>query len=39
MTSARDYWERLLDVLPPDSPEAEIIRGNLAQVTQTTTEG
>ncbi|MCE8021776.1 c-type cytochrome biogenesis protein CcmI [Halomonas sp. MCCC 1A11036] len=37
--SARRYWERLLGVLPPDSPEAEVIRGNLAQVAQAATEG
>lgn len=29
---ARDYWERLLAVLPADSAEAEVIRGNLAQL-------
>ena len=39
MASARGYWERLLGLLPPDSPEAEVIRGNLAQVAQATTEG
>ncbi|SEG05077.1 c-type cytochrome biogenesis protein CcmI [Billgrantia desiderata] len=39
MASARGYWERLLGRLPPDSPEAEVIRGNLAQVAQATTEG
>ncbi|WP_373183709.1 c-type cytochrome biogenesis protein CcmI [Halomonas campaniensis] len=29
---ARGYWERLLGVLPADSAEAEVIRGNLAQL-------
>ncbi|MGJ7458799.1 c-type cytochrome biogenesis protein CcmI [Halomonas sp. MA07-2] len=31
---ARGYWERLLAVLPAESPEAEVIRGNLAELTQ-----
>ncbi|MCC5881023.1 MAG: c-type cytochrome biogenesis protein CcmI [Halomonas sp.] len=39
MEHARDYWERLLVVLPEESPEAEVIRGNLSQVAQATTEG
>lgn len=30
---ARAYWERLLTVLPAESPEAEVIRGNLAELT------
>lgn len=30
---ARAYWERLLAVLPVESPEAEVIRGNLAELT------
>jgi cytochrome c-type biogenesis protein CcmH len=33
MDSARSYWERLLSILPEGSPEAEVIRGNLTQVT------
>ena len=30
---ARAYWERLLAVLPAESAEAEVIRGNLAELT------
>lgn len=30
---ARTYWERLLAVLPAESAEAEVIRGNLAELT------
>jgi cytochrome c-type biogenesis protein CcmH len=37
--TARQYWERLLAVLPADSPEAEVIRGNLAQLAGAMTEG
>lgn len=39
MDRARDYWERLLAVLPEDSPEAEVIRDNLTQVAQAVAEG
>ncbi|MGQ4880687.1 c-type cytochrome biogenesis protein CcmI [Billgrantia sp. LNSP4103-1] len=34
-SAARDYWERLLGVLPQGSPEAEVIEGNLKQLDQT----
>lgn len=30
---ARNYWGRLLAILPAESPEAEVIRGNLAELT------
>ncbi|QTF92901.1 c-type cytochrome biogenesis protein CcmI [Halomonas sp. BM-2019] len=30
---ARAYWERLLAVLPADSPEAGVIRGNLTELS------
>ncbi|SEK74083.1 c-type cytochrome biogenesis protein CcmI [Halomonas daqiaonensis] len=30
---ARRHWERLLAALPPDSDEAEVIRGNLMQLS------
>jgi cytochrome c-type biogenesis protein CcmH len=30
---ARAYWERLLAVLPAESPEADVIRGNLAELS------
>lgn len=36
---ARRYWERLLNTLDEDSAEAEIIRGNLAQVAQAAEQG
>lgn len=29
---ARGHWQRLLTLLPPESPEAEVIRGNLGQL-------
>lgn len=31
---ARGHWQRLLDVLPPDSPMARSVRGSLQQVAQ-----
>ncbi|NIC06426.1 c-type cytochrome biogenesis protein CcmI [Billgrantia bachuensis] len=31
---ARNHWQRLLVLLPPESPEAEVIRGNLGQLDQ-----
>ncbi|UYG03932.1 c-type cytochrome biogenesis protein CcmI [Halomonas sp. LR3S48] len=31
---ARGHWQRLLVLLPPESPEAEVIRGNLGQLDQ-----
>lgn len=37
--AARRHWERLLGVLPDDSPEADIIRGNLSQVALSAAEG
>ncbi|PMR74613.1 c-type cytochrome biogenesis protein CcmI [Billgrantia endophytica] len=37
--AARRHWERLLGVLPADSPEAGVIRGNLSQVEQAAAEG
>ncbi|WP_163557805.1 c-type cytochrome biogenesis protein CcmI [Halomonas sp. NO4] len=37
--AARQHWERLLEVLPAESREAEIIRGNLAQVAAANGEG
>ncbi|TFH87635.1 c-type cytochrome biogenesis protein CcmI [Billgrantia azerbaijanica] len=36
---ARRHWERLLGVLPPESREAEIIRGNLAELAATPAQG
>ncbi len=30
---ARAYWGRLLTILPAESPEAEVIRGNLTELT------
>ncbi|MCA1771033.1 MAG: hypothetical protein LC652_14185, partial [Halomonas sp.] len=30
---ARAYWEHLLATLPAESPEADVIRGNLAELT------
>ncbi|KAA0010279.1 c-type cytochrome biogenesis protein CcmI [Billgrantia pellis] len=36
--AARGYWQRLLGVLPPDSREAEAIRGNLAQLDRAAAE-
>ena len=39
LDAARQYWERLLGVLPGDSPEADIIRGNLSQVALSAAEG
>lgn len=32
--TARRHWQRLLDTLPPDSREADVIRGNLAQMVE-----
>lgn len=37
--AARRHWEHLLGVLPGDSPEADIIRGNLSQVGLSAAEG
>ncbi|MCE8035077.1 c-type cytochrome biogenesis protein CcmI [Billgrantia tianxiuensis] len=31
---ARHYWERLFSVLPEGTPEAEVIRGNLMQLSR-----
>src|SRR5690554_745385 len=39
MDAAGSYWERLLSVIPEDSPEAEVIRGNLMQALQAQPEG
>ncbi|MGM0982028.1 MAG: c-type cytochrome biogenesis protein CcmI [Pseudomonadota bacterium] len=33
LAAARRHWERLLASLPPDSDEAEVIRGNLMQLS------
>lgn len=33
-TAARRYWQRLIGVLPAESAEAEVIRGNLDQLGQ-----
>ncbi|WP_181869937.1 c-type cytochrome biogenesis protein CcmI [Halomonas sp. DQ26W] len=39
LEAARRHWEHLLGVLPGESPEAEIIRGNLSQVALSAAEG
>ncbi|MCG6656830.1 c-type cytochrome biogenesis protein CcmI [Halomonas campisalis] len=39
LDAARRHWERLLGTLDEDSPEAEIIRGNLAQLARAAEEG
>ncbi|WP_163577142.1 c-type cytochrome biogenesis protein CcmI [Halomonas faecis] len=39
LATARRHWERLLEVLPSESREAEIIRGNLDRVGAATGEG
>ncbi|MGM0782627.1 MAG: c-type cytochrome biogenesis protein CcmI [Pseudomonadota bacterium] len=39
LATARHYWERLLEVLPSESREAEIIRGNLDRVDTATGKG
>lgn len=39
LASARRHWERLLEVLPTESREAEIIRSNLERLGTLTDEG
>lgn len=39
LATARQHWERLLEVLPSESREAEIIRGNLGRVDAATGKG
>ena len=39
LEAARRHWERLLSTLDEDSAEAEVIRGNLAQVARAAEQG
>lgn len=39
LSAARQHWERLLEVLPSESREAEVIRGNLDRLDAASGEG